>query len=101
MFAKTDNGEKLEFQLLFVVEPDEDGYHAFCPALKGLHTSGSTEQEALDNAKDAAVAYILSLIKHGDPIPLGARAAKTGRRALWPCWQKPGEYTERVALPMR
>lgn len=100
MFAKIDDSTKLEFQLLFVVEPDEGGYHAFCPALKGLHTSGSTEQEALENAKNAAVAYILSLIKHGDPIPLGMMAPRSDKRAFWGWWQRTREYTERVALQM-
>ena len=62
---------KVEFRLGIVVEPDEVGFHAYCPALKGLHTCGDTEDEALQNAKDAAIAYLHSLIKHGDPIPLG------------------------------
>jgi|GEM_PF-160510 len=100
MFANKDSTTKLEFQLLFVVEPDEGDYHAFCPALKGLHTSGSTEQEALENAKSAAVAYILSLIKHGDAIPLGVTAPRSDKGGLWPYWEKTREYTERVALPM-
>ena len=59
------------FKILVVVEHDETGFHAYCPALKGLHTCGDTEEEALQNATDAAKAYILSLIKHGDPIPVG------------------------------
>ena len=49
-----------------VIEPDGDGFHAYCPALKGLHTCGETEQEALENAKDTAIAYLRSLVKHGD-----------------------------------
>lgn len=65
-------GERtLEFAVEVVVEPDEGGFHAFCPALKGLHVDGATEAEALRNARDAAIAYLHSLIKHGDPIPLG------------------------------
>ena len=59
------------FRIEVGVEPDEIGFHAYCPALKGLHTCGDTEEEALDNAKDAAIAYLQSLIKHGDPIPVG------------------------------
>ncbi len=62
---------KIEFQIEIVVEPDGDEYHAYCPALKGLHTCGATVKEALNNARDAASAYIESLIKHGDPIPIG------------------------------
>lgn len=59
------------FRIEVSVEPDEIGFHAYCPALKGLHTCGDTEEEAVQNAKDAAIAYLESLIKHGDPIPVG------------------------------
>lgn len=59
------------FRIEVIVEPDDTGFHAYCPALKGLHTCGDTEEEALRNAKDAAIAYLQSSIKHGDPIPIG------------------------------
>lgn len=62
---------QIEFSLQIVVEPDGDGFHAYSPVLKGLHACGETEREALENAKDAATAYLCSLIKHGDPIPVG------------------------------
>lgn len=61
----------IEFRIEIVVGPDDVGFHAYCPALKGLHTYGDTEDEALQNIRDAAVAYLRSSIKHGDPIPLG------------------------------
>ena len=59
------------FRFEVIVEPDETDFHAYCPALKGLHTCGNTEKEALENAADACAAYLLSLIKHGDSIPVG------------------------------
>lgn len=58
------------FRLEVVIEPDDGQYHAYCPALKGLHTCGDTVDEALEHAADAAAAYLASLIKHGEPIPL-------------------------------
>ena len=61
----------IEFRIQVIVEPDGEGFHAYCPALKGLHTCGDTEAEALQNAKDAAMAYLKSSLKHGDAIPLG------------------------------
>jgi predicted RNase H-like HicB family nuclease len=61
----------IKFGVRIIVEPDETGFHAYCPALKGLHTCGETKEEAIQNAKDAALAYLLSIIKHGDPIPEG------------------------------
>lgn len=59
------------FKIEIIIEPDDTGYHAYCPALRGLHTCGDTEQEALQNARDAAIAYLQSLMKHNDPIPVG------------------------------
>ena len=60
------------FKIEIVVEPDNDDFHAYCPALRGLHVGGDTEEEAVQNARDAAIAYLESLIKHNDPIPVGA-----------------------------
>ncbi len=57
---------KLEFRVQVIVEPDDKGFHAYCPTLKGLHTSGDTRDEAVHNARDAIEAYLKSLIKHGD-----------------------------------
>jgi len=59
------------FRVDVSIEPDEVGFHAYCPALKGLHTSGDTEEEALQNVRDAAIAYLRASIKHGDDIPIG------------------------------
>ncbi|MFC1894193.1 type II toxin-antitoxin system HicB family antitoxin [Chloroflexota bacterium] len=61
----------IEFKIEVVIDPDDGGFHAYCPALKGLHTCGDTKEEALQNARDAAIAYLQSLVKHGDPIPVG------------------------------
>ena len=53
-----------------ILEPEEEGgFHAFVPALKGCHTQGATEAEALANAEEAISAYLESLKAHGDPIP--------------------------------
>jgi len=35
-----------------------------------LHVGGDTKAEALKNMRDAIVAYIISYLKHGDPIPM-------------------------------
>src|SRR5437870_11776633 len=53
-----------------VITPnDPDGYLVTCPALPGLVTQGDTLDEAFAMAKDAIEGYLISLIKHGDPIP--------------------------------
>lgn len=68
MFRKTP---QLMIQVQFFTEPDERGFHAFSPLLKGLHADGETEEEAAQNFADAVPAYIESLAKHGEPLPLG------------------------------
>ncbi len=68
------------FTIQVVIKPDESGFHAYCPALKGLHVGGATEEEALQNARDAAIAYLNSLVKHGEPIPLGVGSKPSSHR---------------------
>jgi predicted RNase H-like HicB family nuclease len=73
----------IHFTIDIVVEPDDDRFHAFCPALKGLHVDGRTEREALKNAIDGAALYLESSLKHGDPIPVGVTVehVPTGHQA--------------------
>lgn len=54
-----------------VVEPDEDRWFAYCPALeeKGGATWGDTRQEALKNIKEVIEMTTESMIEHGEPIP--------------------------------
>jgi predicted RNase H-like HicB family nuclease len=44
------------------------GYHAFCPALRGCHSEGETEAEALQNIREAMEVYLESLAAHNEPI---------------------------------
>ena len=50
-------------------EPDEGGYWVKVPALPGCATQGETVEEALNNAKEAIEAYILSLKDRGLAVP--------------------------------
>ena len=84
----------IDFTIQVIVEPDEGGFHAYCPALKGLHTGGDTEEEALQNARDAAIAYLRSLLKHGEPIPVGIDAKRTPPRKNGPIHH----HTEHLSL---
>ena len=61
----------MQLSITIVVEPDGDGFHAFAPGLKGLHTDGETADEALLHAVDAVRAYLESLAKHREPLPVG------------------------------
>jgi len=69
---------KVKLSVPIIIEKDGNEYHAYSPVLKGLHTCGETKEEALENAKNAISAYLFSLIKHGDPIPL--RIIKENKR---------------------
>ncbi len=60
--------KRTAIKLIITVESDEGGFHAYCSTLKGLHVSGTTQEEAIDNAKEAVIAYLYSMMKHGDPI---------------------------------
>jgi predicted RNase H-like HicB family nuclease len=59
----------MSVSLEFCIEKDGDEFYIHCPGLKGLHSCGDTEKKAIQNARDAAIAYIGSLLKHHEPIP--------------------------------
>jgi predicted RNase H-like HicB family nuclease len=52
-----------------IIEPDEDAYHAYAPALPGCHTWGATVDEARAMARDAIDVYVRSLIADGKEVP--------------------------------
>ena len=53
-----------------LIEPDEDGvFVAEVPMLPGCISQGRTRAEALENIKEAIVAYLESLKAHGEPVP--------------------------------
>jgi predicted RNase H-like HicB family nuclease len=88
--------EPIIFEVEFIVEPDGTGFHAYCPSLKGLHMEGATREEALANAKDAAIAYLRSLIKHGEPIPL--KCVEPSKVIKLPSRQKKKAYVEGISV---
>jgi predicted RNase H-like HicB family nuclease len=52
------------------LEPDEDGVlTAACPALPGCISQGPTRAEATANIREAIEGYLMSLNKHGEPVP--------------------------------
>ena len=54
-----------------VVEADEGGYHAYCPALRylGAVTQGATEAEALANINEVVRMIVDELREDGQPLP--------------------------------
>lgn len=58
------------YQYTVVIEPDEDAYHAFVPALPGCHTFGATVDEARANIIEAMGLHIEAMRESGEPIPV-------------------------------
>ena len=53
-----------------IIEKDGEGYHAYIPEIIGLHTEGEDIEDALLNIGGGLVAYMRSVIKHGDKVDL-------------------------------
>ncbi|HEY3743728.1 MAG TPA: type II toxin-antitoxin system HicB family antitoxin [Bryobacteraceae bacterium] len=55
-----------------VVEPDEGGFHAYCPALRhyGAVTQGATKAEALKNINEVVDMIVEELQEDGISLPL-------------------------------
>lgn len=43
------------------LEQTEEGYAVWCPGLPGCWSQGTTENEALENIKDAIITYIATV----------------------------------------
>ena len=47
----------MKYRLDVIIEQDNDGYYAYCPALEGCQSQGQTFEEALRNIQEAADLY--------------------------------------------
>ena len=57
-------------QYRVLIEQDEDGvYIAEVPALPGCISQGKSRTEAVNNIKEAMIAYLESLKAHNEPVP--------------------------------
>lgn len=63
-------------------EDDGGGFVIEYPDLPGCISDGDTPQEAIKNGCDAVKAYLLSCVKHGDPIPKPAEASGQWRQRV-------------------
>ncbi len=43
----------MRFKVVVKLDPEDGGFNVSCPALPGCHSQGDTEQEAVENIKDA------------------------------------------------
>ncbi len=58
-----------KFMFQVVIEKDNDGYFAFCPALQGCYTQGDSYEEVLENIKDAIRLHVEDRLEEKTPIP--------------------------------
>jgi len=58
------------YQFTVVIEPDEEGFHAYVPALPGCHTFGATIDEARANIAEAMELHVESMAEDGEPVPV-------------------------------
>ena len=58
------------YNYTIVIEPDENAFHAYVPALQGCHSCGNTHDEAKENIKEAIELYLETLLDLGEEIPI-------------------------------
>ncbi len=58
------------YQFTVIIEPDEDQFHAFVPALPGCHSFGATLDEARANIAEALQLHVESMRADGELIPV-------------------------------
>lgn len=61
--------EEICFRVVCEVVRDGKAYYGTVRGLP-VHVSGATKDEAAENALRGAACHILSLVKHGEPVPL-------------------------------
>jgi len=57
-----------EYQFTVVIEPDEQGYHAYVPALPGCHSFGDTVEEAQVNILEAMEVHVEAMLEDGESV---------------------------------
>jgi antitoxin HicB len=70
----------------FLIRPlaneEGGGFLIEYPDLPGCISDGETPEEAIEEGRDAVKAYLLSCIKHKDPIPSASKASGQWRQRV-------------------
>ncbi len=80
-----EHGSKLAtYTFEVVVEPDEDLWHAYCPALErhGAATWGHTREEALRHIEEVVRLVVESMVEHGEPLPAQTEEVQVSEEPL-------------------
>ncbi len=77
-----NNVEQYKFNI--VIEPDEDTWFAYCPALLNLggSTFGYTKEEARKNIQEVIEMIVEELIEEGKAIPSDQGSNHTGQEMV-------------------
>ena len=65
-----DANNVTNYNFTVVIEPDENGFHAFVPALPGCHTFGETLDETREHVAEAIELHVESMIEDGETVPV-------------------------------
>lgn len=60
----------MDYSFTVVIEPDEENYHAFVPALPGCHSFGDSVDEARENIAEALELHLENMVEDGETIPI-------------------------------
>lgn len=58
------------YNFTVIIEPDEQGFHAYAPALPGCHTFADTIDEARANILEAIELHVQSMLEDGEAVPI-------------------------------
>ncbi len=58
------------YQFTVIIEPDEDQFHAYVPALPGCHSFGATLDEVRANIAEAIQLHVECMQADGELIPV-------------------------------
>ena len=69
--AATPHRDGTTYTYRVVVEPDDDAWHAYCPALQGYGgvTWGRTRAEALRHIREVVALIVVELVEDGESLP--------------------------------
>ena len=75
--ATTGDAGRTTYTYSVVVEPDEDVWHAYCPALQGYGaaTWGTTRAEALRHVREVVALVVAELSEDGEAVPADAEGS--------------------------
>ena len=68
--TKLEELMKRPYELELIEDPDEGGFVASYPELRGCITCAETAKEAVEAAKDAKRTWLKAALSEGFPIPL-------------------------------